>query len=265
MTRYFVDTNVLIGLTFSHDRWAVEAERILDGHNTLFTSEFVIYEYCSRPQGAPRVVSDPDQLRVDPDDTGGVFGTVLEDFQESVEDNIPMYNREIDLQRYDGLSFERILEIFFDNIEVRSQAKPHFVRHFQNYFSSREVTPRNAKRCVEDLRDRVLHDAKERKDALMDAVHVVSSTYDEQDRARGLVDEHIGIRESRIPPVDSQWLLDAIGLAERGVLHRVVTGDKKDVVRYQQQLTSLFDVSILYILDEFHTHSQVGQDTHEIF
>jgi len=29
MTRYFVDTNVLIGLTFSHDRWAVEAERIL--------------------------------------------------------------------------------------------------------------------------------------------------------------------------------------------------------------------------------------------
>jgi len=34
MTRYFVDTNVLIGLTFSHDRWAVEAERILDGHNT---------------------------------------------------------------------------------------------------------------------------------------------------------------------------------------------------------------------------------------
>jgi hypothetical protein len=265
MTRYFVDTNVLIGLTFSHDRWAVEAERILDGHNTLFTSEFVIYEYCSRPQRAPRVVSDPDRLQVDPDDTGGVFGTVLEDFQENVEDNIPMYNREIDLQRYDGLSFERILEIFFDNIEIRSQAKPHFVRHFQNYFSSREVTPRNAKRCVEDLRDRVLYDAKERKNALMDAVHVMSSTYDEQDRARSLVDEHIGIRESRIPPVDSQWLLDAIGLAERGVLHRVVTGDKKDVVRYQQQLTSLFDVSILYILDEFHARSQVGQDSHKIF
>lgn len=175
-----------------------------------------------------------------------------------------MYNREIDLQRYDGLSFERILEIFFDNIEVRSQAKPHFVRHFQDYFSSREITPRNAKRCVEDLRDRVLHDAKERKDALMDAVHVMSSTYDDQERARGLVKEHIGIRESRIPPVDSQWLLDAIGLAERDVLQRIVTGDKKDIVRYQQQLTSLFDVSILYILDEFHTRSQVGQDSHEI-
>jgi len=209
-------------------------------------------------------VSNPDQLQVDPDDTDGVFGTVLEDFQENVEDNIPMYNREIDLQRYDGLSFERILEIFFDNIEVRSQAKPHFVRHFQDYFSSREITPRNAKRCVEDLRDRVLHDAKERKDALMDAVHVMSSTYDDQERARGLVKEHIGIRESRIPPVDSQWLLDAIGLAERDVLQRIVTGDKKDIVRYQQQLTSLFDVSILYILDEFHTRSQGGHDSHDI-
>jgi len=190
----------------------------------------------------------PISYRLIPDGTGGVFGTVLEDFQENVEDNIPMYNREIDLQRYDGLSFERILEIFFDNIEVRSQAKPHFVRHFQNYFSSREITPRNAKRCVEDLRDRVLHDAKERKDALMDAVHIMSSTYDDQERARGLVQEHIGIRESRIPPVDSQWwLLDAIGLAERDMLQRVVTGDKKDIVRYQQQLASLFDVSILYI------------------
>jgi len=81
-----------------------------------------------------------------------VFGTVLEDFQENVEDNIPMYNREIDLQRYDGLSFERILEIFFDNIEVRSQAKPHFVRHFQNYFSSRKSPREMRKRCVEDLR-----------------------------------------------------------------------------------------------------------------
>ena len=99
----------------------------------------------------------------------------------------------------------------------------------------------------------------------MNAVHVMSSTYDDQARARGLVKEHIGIRESRVPPVDSQWLLDAIGLAERDVLHRVVTGDKKDIVRYQQQLTSLFDVSILYILDEFHTRSQVGQDSHEIF
>jgi hypothetical protein len=99
----------------------------------------------------------------------------------------------------------------------------------------------------------------------MDAVHVMSSTFDDQERARGLVKEHIGIRESRIPPVDSQWLLDAIGLAERDVLHRVVTGDKKDIVRYQQQLTSLFDVSILYILDEFHTRSQVDQDSHEIF
>ena len=265
MTRYFVDTNVLIGLTFSHDRWAVEAERILNGHNTLFTSEFVIYEYCSRQRGAPRVVPNPDHLQVDPDDTCGVFGTVLEDFQENVENNIPMYNREIDLRRYDGLSFEGILEIFFDNIEVRSQAKPHFVRHFQNYFSSRAVTPRNAKRCVEDLRDRVLHDARERKNALMDAVHVTSSTYNDQERARDLVEEHIGIRETRIPPVDSQWLLDAIGLAERSVLQRVVTGDKKDVIRYQQQLTSLFDISVLYILDEFHTHSQVGQDSRGIF
>ncbi|WP_241431966.1 hypothetical protein [Natrialba chahannaoensis] len=210
-------------------------------------------------------MSDPDQLQVDPDETDGVFGTVLEDFQANVEDNIPMYNREIDLQRYDGLSFERILEIFFDNIEVRSQAKPHFVQHFQNYFSSREITPRNAKRCVEDLRDRVLHDAKERKDALMDAVHVMSSTYDDQERARGLVKEHIGIRESRIPPVDSQWLLDAIGLAERDVLQRVVTGDKKDIVRYQQQLTSLFDVSVLYILDEFHTLSQTNRDSQSAF
>ena len=265
MTRYFVDTNVLIGLTFSHDRWAVEAERILNGHNTLFTSEFVIYEYCSRQQGSPRVVPDPAQLRVEPDDESGVFGTVLEEFQENVENNIPMYNREIDLQRYDGLTFERILAIFFDNIEVRSQAKPHFVQHFLNYFSSREVTPRNAKRCVEDLRDRVLHDAKERKDALMESVQVTSSTYNDQERARDLVEEHIGIHEYWIPPVDSQWLLDAIGLAERGVLQNVVTGDKKDIVHHQQQLTSLFDVSILYLLDEFHTDSRVGQDSGEVF
>jgi hypothetical protein len=243
----------------------VEAERLLNGNNTLYTSEFVIYEYCSRPQGAPRVVPDPDDLQVNTDGTCGVFGTVLDEFQESVEENIPMYNREIDLRRYDGLSFEGVLEIFFDNIEVRSQAKPHFVRHFQDYFSSHEVTPRNAKRCVEDLRDRVLHDAKERKDALMDVVNITPSTYHEQERARHLLEEHIGIRETRIPQVDSQWLLDAIGLVEQGVLHHVVTGDKKDIVHHQQQLISMFDLSILYILDEFHTQTQVTTDSQDIF
>jgi len=49
------------------------------------------------------------------------------------------------------------------------------------------------------------------------------------------------------------------------MLQRVVTGDKKDIVRYQQQLASLFDVSILYILDEFHSHSQAGQGSREVF
>jgi len=96
------------------------------------------------------VVSDPDQLQVDPDGTGGVFGTVLEDFQENVEDNIPMYNREIDLQRYDGLSFERILEIFFDNIEVRSQAK-HTLFGTSRTTSPRGKSPREMRNGVSKI------------------------------------------------------------------------------------------------------------------
>lgn len=254
MTRYFLDTNIIVALTFSHDRWSAEAERLLHGQNTLFASEFIVYEYCARKRGDPSIVSNPQRLSVDPQAEHGVFGAVLNSFRENVERNIPMYDREIDLQRYEGLSFEKILTVFFDNIEVRRQAKPYFVRYFQEYFASREVTPRNAKRCVAKLRDRVLYDAKQRKAALVDSIKLMPSTYDKRKIARRMMDTQVGIgaAKSQISAVDAQWLLDAIGLAERGVVDHIVTADKGDVVQHQQQLNSLFNVSVLYILDEFH-------------
>lgn len=264
MTRYFIDTNVLVGLTFLHDRWTSEVERILLGDNTLYTSEFVIYEYCSRKPDSPSVVPDPSDIEVSSNDSHGVYGRVLKTFEENVEENIPLYNRDIDYHHYDGLSLNKIVEIFFDHIEVREQAKPHFVRHFQEYFSSRKATPRNAKRCVEDLRDRFLHDAQKRKDLLMDSVYVRPSTYHEQERPRERIEEHIGINQWGMPIEDVQWFLDAVGLCQQGVVKRIVTGDKKDVVQHQQQLTSLFDVSVLYILDEFHTDSSHANSQSEL-
>jgi predicted nucleic acid-binding protein len=249
MARYFLDTNVLIGLTFRHDRWSAEAQRLLDTNNTIYTSEYNVYEYCSTGRG-PRIPQDPEEMDVEFDAERGVFGAVLRAFSENVEQNIPMYNREIDLQRNEGLTVQKVIKTFFDNVDVRDQAKDHFRRYFQEYFSNHDLTPRNAKRCVEDLRDKVLQNAQVRKQDLLSELRIIESTFDDETQARLKIQLHIGVDEDGIPEDDLPWLLDVIALADQGKVSTVVTGDL-DIVRNQEGLISLFDLSVLYLLDEF--------------
>lgn len=250
MARYFLDTNVLIALTFRHDRWSIEASRLLDGNNSIYTSEYNVFEYCSTGKG-PRVPQTPREMNIDYDAERGVFSTVLDNFLENVEKNIPMYNREIDLNRHEKLTLEKILNIFFNNIEVREQAKSHFVQYFQEYFNEREITPRNAKRCVEDLRDRVIHDARQRKDILLNKLVIKPSTFHNQTSARRKIQSHVGIGDNGISKDDIPWLLEVIALSNRNEVSKIVTGDKNHIVSNQEELTSLFNISILYLLDEF--------------
>jgi len=47
MTRYFLDTGPMLGVTFLHDLWRDESERLFDTDNTLYTCDAAIYEYCN--------------------------------------------------------------------------------------------------------------------------------------------------------------------------------------------------------------------------
>lgn len=249
MARYFLDTNVLIALTFRHDRWSIEASRLLDGKNSIYTSEYNVFEYCTYGNG-PRVPQTPCEMNVDDEAERGVFGAILDDFTENVEKNIPMYNRKIDLNRHD-LTLEKVLKIFFDNIKVRKQSKWHFTEYFKEYFTERKMTPRNAKRCVEELRDRELHDAKRRKETLLNEVEIKESTFHNQSITKRRIQAKIGIGDNGIPEDDIPWLLDAVALSNRNEVSRIVTGDKNHILSNQEELVSLFDISILYLLDKF--------------
>jgi predicted nucleic acid-binding protein len=254
MTRYFVDTNILLSLTFHHDRWHHEAKP-LHKHNRLYTSEVVIYEYCNIGRGDAPVVKDPADLRSDPRAEDGNYASILADLQENIENNIPFYHQQIDILRIDGLTFEKVVEAFIEQFEFRKQAEEYIWRFFEEYFSTRELTARTAKKAASKLNEDLRKRARQNKQELMDEVAIVESVYDEMTRAREQLEEFVGIGPCRnqIPEDDLLWLLDAIHLCQEGVLTSLVTGDKKDVVKFQDEIQSLFDISVLYTIEEVYT------------
>ena len=88
MTRYFVDTNVLAGLSYTHDRWHRDVKLLFE-HNTLYTSEFVIFEYCNQKRTDPSVVPDPTELATDPSADWGKYRHI----GKKLEDKVPFFDK----------------------------------------------------------------------------------------------------------------------------------------------------------------------------
>lgn len=257
MTRYFVETNVLLALTFHHDRWHREVQPLYK-HNRLYTSEFVIYEYCNRDKdnGDPLYVPDTADLKTDVTATKGKYGKLLDDLQENIENNLPLYHRQIDILQTEGLTIEKVIDTFMEHFEFRNQAEPYIQSFFQEYFATREVTTRTAKKAANKLNEDLRKRAQETKKELMEEVYIIESVYDKMNDEREKLDEFVGIvgyDEYGLTKYDAQWLLDAIHLCQEGVLSALVTGDKDDVVQFQDEIQSLFDISVLYTKEDVYT------------
>ncbi|EMA29103.1 hypothetical protein [Haloarcula japonica] len=258
MTRYFVETNVLAGLTYSHDRWHRDVKPLYQ-NNTLYTSEFVVYEYCNQRRRDPSIVSDPSQLSTDVDAEDGKYQHIA----KILEDRVPFFDKQIRQLQREGMTVEKVVDAFIDHFEIRKQAEPQIRSYFQDYFSTRELTDRNARRAVQDLRDLILWAAERNKDILMENVKIRESAYHEMDEEREVIEAEIGLGEWGMSREDLQWVLDAIYTMQRGVLDRFVTGDKNDVAQFKHTLTKEFDIAVLYATEEFYSDDLVERPEEE--
>lgn len=248
MTRYFVETNVLAGLTYPHDRWHRDVRPLYE-HNTLYTSQFVLYEYCNQRRTDPSVVADPNDLRTDPDGEWGKYRHL----EKKLEDKIPFFDKRIRELARSGLSLADVIEAYLDHFEIREQAEPQVRQMIRDYFVSRDVTARNARRCVQSIRDDILLEARQKRAELVENVHIMDSVYDRMETERQWIDDHIGIGPYGVSEEDLQWVLDAVYLKQQGVLSALVTGDKNDVAQFKNELHDLFGLSVLYASEEFYT------------
>jgi hypothetical protein len=258
MTRYFVETNMLAGLTYTHDRWHRDVKPLYQ-NNTLYTSEFVIYEYCNQRRQDPSIVSDPSKLSADPDAEDGKYRHI----GKILEDRVPFFDKQIRRLQREGMTVEKVVDAFIDHFEIREQAEPQIRSYFQDYFSTRELTDRNARRAVQDLRDLILWAAERNKDILMEKVKIQKSAYDQMDTEREVIEEETGLGEWGMSREDLQWVLDAIHVMQQGMLDRFVTGDKNDVAQFKHTLTKEFDIAVLYATEEFYSDDLVERPEEE--
>lgn len=253
MGRYFVDTSCLLGLVFLHDRWHRDINPIVEQGNQIYASNFVLYEFCSRESGEYSWYDDSSEFSVDIDKKSGKFGYIRNDLLRE----LPKFNRELDKVDQESLDIDSLIRIFMDHFEVRKQARPQITDWFEEYFESREFSHRTAKKSVSDLIDHILVNAEQRKEEILDEMKIVPSKYDSLDDEKRKLDAQIGITyqpdQSGIHIEDANVLLDAISLCKEGEASKFVTGDKKHFIRFQEEIKELFDVSVLYIKDDFET------------
>lgn len=245
MARYFVDTSCLIGMTFLHDSWYREAKELYDKGNEIVVSEFVLYEYCSRGDGDPSIVTDATTLGVEPDEEEGIYRSKRED----LENVLPHFERHIDRLALNGLSLKKLVKSFVEHFDIREDDLPDVVAYFENYFEARKVSARNAKPCVKDLIDSILYVSEENKERILERADIVTSKYHEQTELRRKMNEIINPRN--LPEEDLLVFLDALYLSQRGEIDMMVTGDKKHQLRLQEDLLDLFDLTLISIADEF--------------
>lgn len=252
MARYFLDTGVLVGLTFLHDLWHDDAERLFDTDNGLYTSQAVIYEYCNNSKS-----SRLENTVVDWNTDAGLFGAILAKVR-AAQMNL---NLRMDGYDNDELDIETIVEAFLEETDVMGNIRPerlieeHIEPNIRNELEDTidddEVTPASGRRALDSLCDTVINEAHEMREQLQNRVtQGPSGTLSESERKQrlGFVDGYM----------DKVILSDAANQNDRNLVSTVVTADKSDMYGYHERISAELGIRVVYIKDEFANPSWPG-------
>lgn len=240
MANYYLDTNVLIGYSFLQNRWQDHTSRLFSTDNSLHTSEMVLYEYCvkNRP-GAPS--SD---TTIDWSSTEGVFGTVQRELRKGKR------YTELELRKYDEeeLSSEEVAAVFIEKFEIEDEVISKIERYFEQELSL-NCSRKEARAAIDELINTITSTARDRKSKLARRVQfhrrVGDHPFVESQLRRLIYDDD----ESYGP--DAAVLTDAFDLKARGIVERVVTGDKGDIYLNSEEIDAITGISVLYLKDNF--------------
>lgn len=241
MSSYFLDTNVLVGYTFLHNRWQNHTRRLMATDNTLNTGETTKYEYCVKRQPGPYNGEPLDWSKED-----GVVGTVKR--------NLRKYKRltvlELESRDESELDPETVSNVFIDEFDVEEQIQ-HKVRNYFKKELENDCTLNKAKGALNKLINRINTTSLDRKDELRKRVKVrprrsgrdYTSQIDQLTRLiEGDQSEYCA---------DAHVLCDAMDLKERHIINKIVSGDKGDMYSNRGEINAVTGLSVVYLKDEF--------------
>lgn len=240
MANYFLDTNVLVGYCFLQNRWQDHTERLFSTDNTLHASELVLYEYCvKRSPGAPQDYSDIGWGAAD-----GIFGRVRRKLRKGKR------HAELELRRYDTdeLSPEKVAEIFIEKFEIQDAVTDKIERHFRRSLDE-DCDAKDARKEIDEVVNTISTTATDRKGELAQRVKFHRRSQEHEFVERQLRRLIYG-DDSEYGP-DAGILTDALNQKSRGIVSKVVTGDKGDMYLNAEEIGVVTGLTILYLKDKF--------------
>lgn len=244
MPRYFVDTGAVVGLTFLHDLWYGESQRLFATENSLYISRPVLYEYCN---------STGDNLltntEVDWDSEEGLFGAKLSNVRAA------QVNLDLKLQSCDDeeLDLDSLVEDFIDasgveeNVDeasIDAYIRPNLRRFLEHEIGDREVTREVAREVMDTLCDTIQTNARGTREEIRERVTEYKIPSDERDQFKSRLHFVDGY-------VDTVILSDVAWMKQEGILRKIITSDKSHLYNERERIDAVLGISVVFIKDEF--------------
>lgn len=244
MTReLFVDTNVLLGLTFYSDRWFREARPAYENNHEIHASDLVVYEYCCSPHPFRQPPDNPKELDIDWSYDQGLVGRIRAQLSQPYRE----YRGTIRRLPEEELTLENVTQEFIDIFEIRDQAVPQIRGKFEKEFADKALTRQYVNEFVSELIDKIIHASTIMKQKLANRVDVHDSKY------------HVATEDKRRwkdfaenPPSepDLSIIVDATQVIKKNSVNTVLSGDS-DLLALQEIANEYFEFDILSMADEY--------------
>lgn len=244
MARYFLDTGVVVGLTFLHDAWRDEAERLFETTNSLFLSRPVIYEYTNSTRNNSLESAD-----VDWETEKGLFGRKLARVRAG-QLNI---DKRIDTMNETDLDIDTLVEIFLEETRetekttedlIEDYIEPRLRKFVIDEVDGRPVSADVAHEVLDTLCDTIEAHARNKRDQIRKRVKQLNVK--ESDR-QPFVDQ-VGFVDGRI----DQIILGSVGyLNEQQFLEKIVSSDASHLYNNRERIDASVGVKVVFIKDEF--------------
>ena len=233
-------------MTFLHDSWYREAIELLNKGNSVYLSEFVLYEYCNEGKSDPLFVPNPDDLDIEKSAKLGVFDKKVSRLNDSLFD----FEDTVEMASIEGnLCFKWVVKTFFQYFDFREDDYRVVRDYFSNRLDQSRLSFRSVQQATRDLVDLVHQQAIENQEVILDEASILPSRYDDMIDEKHAIESYVD--PHKLKPGDMAIILDAVRYCQEGKISRFVTGDKSDMMPLQEALADLYDLSVLYVLDEF--------------
>lgn len=245
MARYFLDTGALVGVTFLHDLWHSDAERLFDTDNTLYTSPAVVYEYCNSTKS-----NEFESTDVDWETEEGLFGEKFSTVRAA------QVNLNLKLRTYedDELDLETLVDAFItetgieDKIyppsKIEEYIRPNIREFLVDEIGDQEMTCAVAREAMDTLCDTIQKESREVRDRLQEQVKEAPPREDDWEETKQQL-EFVNGKLDRI------ILCDAGHMKDKNLLKKLITSDKNHLYSNREKINAVLGIKIVFIKDEF--------------